>query len=235
MDGIAALKAHLSKSTCKEKLSNLEDVGIFLRRCYPALNIESAKLGEKDWLIVWCAKYVELVSEGNNMGPIKPARVVFNSSGSYSFEVIFRSILTGSWIASEPPHTQITNILDTLLIHSRYCLCPGIHSYNTEFGQIINFKSKNLRIWCHPMMRHDSNQCLLWHRPNNSHLRTNPTLLNLCPSCKSLYHDLLQIKKRALAASLDFTREIRMAPPLTTPKCPLNHTKRNSTEQHRKV
>lgn len=202
MAGIAALKAHLNKSSCKEKLSTLGDVEAFLRRGYPTLSVESANIDEKEWLIVRCVKYVELIGSNNNtVGPVKPARIVFSSNGTYSFEVLFKNIHSDSWISSEPPHAQLTSLLDTLLAHSRYCLCPGIRSYDSEFADTIHFKSKNLRVWSHPVVRHDSSLCLLWHRPHNSHARSNLSLFNLCRNCKSLQHDLVAIKKR-IAATL---------------------------------
>ena len=146
-----------------------------------------------------CMKYSEVV--GANIGPVKPARMFFSVDGTYSLEVLLNSIGSGSWLASEPPHSRITSLLDTLLAHSGYTLCPGICFYEEEFAETIRFQSKNLRIWCHPAVRHDSNQCLLWHKPNNFQLQSTSPLFDLCVSCKTLYHDLSAIKKRAAAAS----------------------------------
>ena len=58
-----------------------------------------------------------------------------------------------------------------------------------------------MRVWTLPHQRHDSSQCLLWHKPINVQLSADSPLFDLCSNCKTLYHDLQAIKKRALASS----------------------------------
>ena len=70
-----------------------------------------------------------------------------HGKGDYSFEVLRKRMQTGSWKASEAPHREISGILDTLLASSGYVLCPGIRDYDSQYGESIRFKSKNLRIW----------------------------------------------------------------------------------------
>ena len=173
-------------------------------RCYPGLKVGEVELsrnegGEKRWIIICSAKYVEV--EGSSIGPVKPARMVFSDDGNFSFEVLLKCITSGTWLSSKPPHTEITMQLDTLLANSKFILCPGIREYEKEFGECVRFQSKNLRVWTLPHQRHDSCQCLLWHKPSNVQLGADSPLFDLCINCKTLYHDLQAIKKRALASS----------------------------------
>ena len=143
MAGIALLKAHLAKSSYDEPLKTLKDVEAFLRRCYPTLEIEEVQLGTYEvnrWMIVCCVKYSEVV--GANIGPVKPVRMVFSVDGTYLLEALLKSIGSGSWLASEPPHSRINSLLDTLLARSGYTLCPGIRSYEEEFAETIRFQSR---------------------------------------------------------------------------------------------
>ena len=202
MAGISLLKAHLAKSSFADPLITLGDVEAYLKRCYPSLAIEDMRLTQgitKRWVIISCSNYTEVT--GAKFGPIKPARVVFSEDGTYSLEVLFMSIGNGSWISSEPPHSKIVSLLDTLLASSGYILCPGICSYEKDFAETVRFKSKNLRIWHYPTGRYDSDQCYLWHKLSN--LETSPTspLFDLCSNCKTLHHDLSILKKRAAEAS----------------------------------
>jgi len=92
--------------------------------------------------------------------------------GTSSFEVLLKCVRSGSWLFSEPPHTEITRQLDTLTLLpiSKFILCPGIRDYEKEFGESVHFQSNNLRVWTIPHHLHDSNQCLLWDKPSNVQL-----------------------------------------------------------------
>ena len=198
-----ALKAHLAKSAFSERFTTLIDTKRFVVRCYPTLKVEEVEIvsedGAKRWMIVCSTKYMEVA--GGGIGPVLPARMVFSYDGSFSFEVLLKCVTSGSWLSSEPPHTEITTQLNTLLPNSKFILCPGIREYGKEFGESIRFQSKNLRVWTHPHQRHDSNQCLLWHKPSNFQLSVDSPLYGLCTNCKILYHDLQAIKKRVLSSS----------------------------------
>ena len=198
-----ALKAHLAKSAFTERFLVLADTKNFVLRCYPSLQVEDVEIsgedGEKRWVIVCSRKYSRV--EGAGIGPVKPARMVFSYDGNFSFEVLLKCVRSGSWLFSEPPHTEITTQLDTLLPSSKFILCPGIRDYEKEFGESVRFQSKNLRVWTIPHQRHDSNQCLLWHKPSNVQLSADSPLHNCCTNCKALYHNLQAIKKRALSSS----------------------------------
>ena len=82
--------------------------------------------------------------------------------------------------ASFPDHQLSFSLVSFPDQRSGYTLCPGIRSYEEEFAETIRFQSKNLRIWCHPAVRHDSNQCLLWHKPNKFQLQST-SLIGLIP------------------------------------------------------
>ena len=77
-------------------------------------------------------------------------------------------------LVSFPDHQLSFSLVSFPDQRSGYTLCPGIRSYEEEFAETIRFQSKNLRIWCHPAVRHDSNQCLLWHKPNKFQLVNFP-------------------------------------------------------------
>ena len=104
---VAVLKAHLAKSAYCEQLANLDNVKKFVRMCYPILEVEDVEISEDRWVIVCSAKYSLI---GGNTGPMKPARMIFNSEGEYSFEVLLKKIQTGSastqsdlWYPGYPP------------------------------------------------------------------------------------------------------------------------------------
>ena len=202
---LAALKAHLAKPVYSEQLSSLDSVRKFAEKCYPSLEVKDAHIsdhldGSRDnrWVIVGSANYSLI---GGSTAPLKPARIVFDGKGDYSFEVLLKSIQTGSWKASEAPHREVSGILDTLLASSGYVLCPGIRDYDSQYGESIQFKSKNLRIWKESIERHDSTECLLWHKPSNTRIASNSLLYNVCTSCKRLVQRLNTIKTRAEASS----------------------------------
>ena len=71
---------------------------------------------------------------------------------------------------------------------------PPLYQSLRYLRESIRFQSKNLRIWTHPLARHDSASCPLWFIPPQTpafHLKI------LCP-CKSLYAHLNAIKWRAI-------------------------------------
>ncbi len=203
--GLAALRAHLAKATYEERLSTLEDVEVFLRKCYPSLDVQRADVDvdgkgtKKTWVIVCTPRYTCI--ESGDAGPIQPARMVFNDDGAYAFQVLLHTVQQGTWSGSTQQR-EITGLLDKLLANSRsvYMVCPGIRDYDATFGQFIRFESKNLRVWKNPLKRHDSKRCLLWHKPANTRQQPDSPTYNLCGSCKLLYHNLVVIKKRAVAA-----------------------------------
>ena len=79
----SALLAHLAKLHYSKALPSLSDVREFIQRCYPSLESEminiSSEQGDESWVIVLSGKYVTLV--GSCLGPIIPARMVFNEIG----------------------------------------------------------------------------------------------------------------------------------------------------------
>lgn len=199
---VLALKAHLSRSSYSKPLASLEDVQEMLGRCYPSLNVELVKVctdeGDGRWVIVCSANYT--LVEGR---PVNPARMVFNNGGTYTFEVMLKSIKSGSWKESHPPHADICDLLNTLLANSGYCLCPGIRNFDNEFGETVRFQPKHLRVWTHPHSRYDSEECVLWLKPSNLRLPADSSLRNTCPACRLLYRSLVAIRGRALEASPD--------------------------------
>lgn len=142
----SALLAHLAKSQYSKPLTNLCEVQEFVQRCYPSLEAElvsiSSEQGDERWVIVLSAKYVTLV--GSCLGPIKPARMVFNESGRNSVEVLLTAVSTGSWKESVPPRKEICSELDTLFAHFGYVVCPGIRlttTLNSKTSYVFNRKS----------------------------------------------------------------------------------------------
>ena len=119
----------------------------------------------------------------SNIGPVRPARIVFKPDGKHTFEVLMTVKSTGSWSESQPPHQEIRSMLDMLLENSGYVLCPGIKTYESSFSEYIRFIPKQLRIWKDPL-RYDSEECSLWHKPNNVRISSEDDLFDLCPSCK---------------------------------------------------
>ncbi len=192
-----ALNQHLAKTS--QALATLSDVKRFVMQSYPSLLVEDAdikdELGESKWVVVHPSKYSRM--EGS---PIKP-RVICCANGDYQLEVLLKGVRQGSWEKSEAPHQEFRSALDTLLASSGYVICPGILNYASEFGEVVRFQTKNLRVWTEPASRHDSVNCALWHKPSNTRIPVTSPLFNLCVGCKTLHKELGALKKRALAAS----------------------------------
>ena len=202
---LLALRAHLAKSDYPHKLECSSDVSKFLQECYPSLPVEvvsesepRGSLSPGQWIIVTSARFVHLVD--SSIGPLRPARIVFKPDGKHTFEVLMTVTSSGSWYDSQPPHKEISSMLDTLLENSGYVLCPGIKSYESKFSDHIRFTPKKLRVWKNPV-RYDSDECSLWHKPNNLRCSPDDDLFDVCTSCKTLNHQLNTIKKRAIEAS----------------------------------
>ena len=111
MEARSALLAYLAKSQHSKPLNNLFDVREFVKRCYPSLEVEMVNVGNEEdgdaglCIIVLSCKYVTLL--GSCLGPIKPARMVFNKDGQYSIEVLLTAVSIGLWMESVPPHKDI--------------------------------------------------------------------------------------------------------------------------------
>ena len=142
----SALLAHLAKSQYSKPLSSLFDVKEFVEQCYPSLEVEMVNISnEQDagrWIIVLSCKHVTLL--GSCLGPIKPARMVFNKGGRYSVEVLLTAASTGSWKESVPPPPSQGHMLPTgsFLAHSGYAICPGIVNYDSDLKKSYAFSPK---------------------------------------------------------------------------------------------
>ena len=134
------------------------------------------------WIIVTSARFVHLFD--SSIGPVRPARIVFKPYGKHTFKVLMTVTSSGSWYDSQPPHKEISSMLDTLLENSRYVLCSGIKSYESNFSDHIRFTPKKLRVWKNPV-RYDSDECSLWHKPNNTRCSLDDDLFDVCTSCRT--------------------------------------------------
>ena len=195
---VAALKAHLLKHSYTENLDSLEKVEEFLKKCYPSLRSETVygSEGSRGWVIVSCARFYVL--PGSRCGPVQPARMVFFGDGTYSFQVIYHSLVRDSWRSSQAPHVTITNLIDTLMSDSGHVLCPGIVDYEDKFKDLLKNENKKLRSWTLPIQRYDSVSCQMWHKPSNSRLPSDSPLIDLCKECRPLYQDMRILRTRAL-------------------------------------
>lgn len=194
---VAALKAHLLKHSYTENLESMEKVEEFLKKCYPSLRSDTVydSKGSRGWVIVSCARFYVL--PGSLCGPVQPTRIVFSSDGTYSFQVLYHSLVHASWKSSQAPHVTITNIIDTL-IDSGHVLCPGIVDYEDKFKDFLKTDNKDLRSWTLPIRRYDSVTCQMWHKPSNSRLPSDSPLIDLCKECRSLYQDMRILRNRAV-------------------------------------
>ena len=64
------------------------------------------------WIEVQSANAVVL-REGD-VGPVKPARLVFTIDGTYAFQVMLKTVKTGDWKFSDKP-MELMGILDSTL------------------------------------------------------------------------------------------------------------------------
>ena len=111
-----------------EEIATLDNINKFLGMCY--LSLEDIKISKDCWLITCSTKYYQV---DGNTGPIKPAWMIFDSEGEYSFEVPLKSTQAGPWKESEPPHKAVSGILYTLLLSSGNVLCSGIRDYDSQY------------------------------------------------------------------------------------------------------
>ena len=65
----------------------------------------------------------------------------------------------------------------------------------------MRFKTKNLREWGLPFNRLDSQSCLLWHIPNNTHHPSGDMLRDTCGPCKRLSFDIKQLEDRVRSST----------------------------------
>ena len=203
------LRAHLTKKSYAERICSMEDIQKFMTTCYPTLNIDMYSADQvvdagnqsetSQWAVVQSADKSVLVD--GCYGPVKPVKLVFSSDGLYSFQALLTTIKTGNWRLTSGHPTELNQLLDTMLPASGYVPCPGLRNYQAEFGEFVRFHTKNLREWSLPFSRYDSNTCLLWHLPNNVKQSMSSPLFNCCPNCKSLFHELNALKKRAESSS----------------------------------
>ena len=126
--------------------------------------------------------------------------MVFDSVSTYNFEVLMHSVNSGSWKDSSPPHSNICNILSTLLASLGYVLCPGIRDFMGELSDTVRFSPKHLRVWTQ-VSRYDSEECSMWLKLSNKNIPAGSSLMNTCKACRLLYRSLVAIKGRALEAS----------------------------------
>ena len=85
----------------------------------------------------------------------------------------------------------ITEYLEKLVLHSGYKLCPGLRKYPEE----VRFETKNVK-------RVDSELCMLWHVPNNTHHPTGDELRDVCQPCRLLQHDISRLVMKATSTSV---------------------------------
>ena len=203
---LSRLKAHLSKTDYSERLKSLEDVKRFLQSCYPSLEHSTMETSDAEdkktkWIEVRSANTVVL--QESDVGPVKPARLVLALDGTYTFQVMLKTVKTGDWKFSDefPRPTELMGILDSMLANSGYVLCPGVRDYQAQFGEHVRFRTKSLREWNVPLARYDSSNCLLWHKPSNIKQPTSSAVFDCCLNCKTLLHDLTILKKRADSTS----------------------------------
>ena len=202
---LSRLKAHLSKMDYSERLKSLEDVKCFLQSCLEHSMMETSDVEGKavQWIEVRSANSVVL-QEGD-VGPAKPARLVFVLNGTYmyTFQVMLKMVKTGDWKFSDelPRPTELMEILDSVLLNPGYVLYPGVHDYKAQFGEHVQFRTKSLQEWNVPLARYDSNNCLLWHKSSNIKQPTSSAVSHCCLNCKTLIHNLIILKKRVDSTS----------------------------------
>ena len=59
-----------------------------------------------------------VVLQEDDVGPVKPPRLVFVLDGTYTFQVMLKMVKTGDWKFSDKP-TELVGILDSLLSQKR--------------------------------------------------------------------------------------------------------------------
>ena len=138
--------------------------------------------------------YRPVSSGGCNVeiGPIANPRLCFmlqNGAILFKWQILFKTISEGDYT-----YTGVSKFLTQLLYSSGYTICPGLKEYPND----VLFKTKNLREWGLPFNRLDSQSCLLWHIPNNTHHPSGDMLRDTCGPCKRLSFDIKQLEDRVL-------------------------------------
>ena len=86
---------------------------------------------------------------------------------------------------------EVKAIIMTLLLTSKYVICPGIKEYPSE----LKFETKQYGKWELPYKRHDSKCCAMWHDPTKQHHFEHDSLFNVCNSCCKLQKDIQKLLK----------------------------------------
>ena len=128
-------------------------------------------------------------------GPLQNPRLCIyaaEDSLQFKWQVWFRTISSGTYTFG-----SVQSFLDQLSTDSGYRVCPGIREYPPE----VRFKTKHLREWGLPFNRIDSDNCLLWHIPNNRRHPCGDRLRDGCASCRRLDHDIQQLLQSSAETS----------------------------------
>ena len=81
---------------------------------------------------------------------------------------------------------EFNSVVRMLLPDSGYVLCPGLCASDYEDKQsVIRFQSSEVHIIREPIVRYESNQCILWHNPSNRQLNLLHKL-HVCNECKKV-------------------------------------------------
>ena len=180
--------------TRKDSFADFEDLIRQIVPLVPDLQTELVAVDGTQWFIVHCAVYV--FERTWNIGPFRPARLVIDSNGQYSFEALMHTVERGPWKDCERPGRVLYSLLSRLGKYSNFAVCPGITDYETEFGDVFHIQPKRLCVWTVPFRRYGADTCKLWHAPNNSFQPPGTLLHNVCTECK-LLRQTLQATKRA--------------------------------------
>ena len=120
-------------------------------------------------------------------GPLQNPRLYIYVVGGivlFKWQVYYYTVASGDYVLD-----AVRPYLDQLLTGG-YNVCPGISKYPSVE---VRFKSKNLREWGLPFNRMDSQDCLLWHLPNNIKHPQGDPMRDACVSCRRLLHDIQQL------------------------------------------
>ena len=121
-------------------------------------------------------------------GLLSRIKITLNESGDYDLQVLMISKEKGNVQSCD----EFLSICGQISKIGGYKFCPGfeINEYDAEYFQVIRYDPKSVRRMTNPIIRIDSQNCLLWHKLARNSSIIEKSMQDVLCSCKRLRNDL---------------------------------------------
>ena len=165
------------------------------------LNVGTLKL--PDATVVTEVRSHRAVRLSPESAPVPLSRLIVDEDGAFTFEVLCGGLIesgTCTWTDLQ----ILKPYLNRMLSHekSNFKFCPGILSFDEQFGDKIRFPPSKLRRWGFPSKRCDSTTCkVLFELGRSARMESRVLESVVCPDCKRFEKELNSLKKTAMERS----------------------------------